>query len=615
MDRPPPLRRGFWLSAIVIFFLLGGALFLASLLPFDSLKPVVDHLVADNSLESFTHPFYRQLRPWMGATGLMLLAAGFSFVRFRQTSQKLLSSLLNQLITTSQTFRRDLAEFARSFYRLERDRRYRLALLAMLVIAITARLLLIGQPFRYDEAYTFIAFAMRPLRAAISDYHLPNNHVFHTALVHFAYQLFGPQPWAVRLPALLAGILMIPATYLVAALLFRLKIIALLSAAMITSTWVWIDYSTNARGYTLLAFFWLLCLALADYLRRNKNLAGWGFLALVIALGFYTIPTMLYPFGILVAWLFLSWLGGDSDHSYGKTFLLYLAGTCIIAAGLTLLLYLPVLRVSGLGAITANQYVRSSGWQVFLESIPGRINATWRLWNSGWPAGFGLLILSGVFLSLLLHKRIARHRIPLHLPFVLGLSGILVVQQIVAVPKVWLFLLPLFLVWAAAGWVGLVEALFRRAKNQQAGWWENAAILVAVGLGVLLAISALSNRAVERALDPEDRSISQDVALFLKEYLQEGDTVLAAVPINYPLKYYFVLYGVPPEVYYQEGRAADYRRLLAVVEPDSNRSLQYVLERHGLAELVDLPAAETIYRSGPTEVYALPLKPAQMPDG
>jgi hypothetical protein len=66
--------------------------------------------------------------------------------------------------------------------------------------------LFIMQPFKHDEAYTVTVFANQPLWGALSDYHLPNNHLFHTLLVHLTYSLFGYSQWAVRLPALLAGI-------------------------------------------------------------------------------------------------------------------------------------------------------------------------------------------------------------------------------------------------------------------------------------------------------------------------------------------------------------------------------------------------------------------------
>ena len=580
---------------------------IASWLPFSALKPLIDSLARDGQVEAFTPLLFQPLRIWLGLLGLSMLAVGCWAIGFRGTSQSLTRRGWQGLISAWRNLWRDLGAVWQSLLNIERDPRYLLGLLTLLALGIFARGVLLEGPFRYDESYTFIAFAMRPFRAAISDYHLPNNHIFHTVLVRAAYLLFGPQPWAVRLPAFLAGALLTPATYLAARLLYDRQV-ALLGAGLTAASWALIDYSANARGYTLLMLFWLISLSLAAYLRGRKNLAGWGLLALAMALGFYTIPIMLYPFGIVMIWLFCSWLAQDVAPAYGRSFPLYLLGAGFATVALTLLLYVPVLRVSGLSAVTANQYVRSPGWAVFLESIPGRVNATWRMWRLGWPAHFDLLVLTGAAFSLAFHKRVAAHRFPLHLAAGLGLAGILVVQQIVAVPKVWLFLLPLFLVWAAAGWVGLAKHILQRRRVISAAWGENLTILATMGLTALLTYSALNNRAVGRAADPEGQSISQETALFLKDDLRDGDAVLAAVPINYPLRYYFLYYNVPAEYYYQDNLAAGYQRLLVVVEPGSKRPLEYVLERQGLLPRVDISAAEIIHRSGLIAIYALPFR-------
>ena len=57
-----------------------------------------------------------------------------------------------------------------------------------------------------------------------------------------------------RLPALIAGILLIPATYL----LFRVisnNLAALLSSALVAVSSPLIEFSTNARGYTTVTLY------------------------------------------------------------------------------------------------------------------------------------------------------------------------------------------------------------------------------------------------------------------------------------------------------------------------------------------------------------------------
>jgi len=59
-----------------------------------------------------------------------------------------------------------------------------IALLIIAAIGAVLRLALLDQPMRYDEAYTFIVYASQPLGQALVTYSAPNNHLFHTLLVH-----------------------------------------------------------------------------------------------------------------------------------------------------------------------------------------------------------------------------------------------------------------------------------------------------------------------------------------------------------------------------------------------------------------------------------------------
>ena len=61
-------------------------------------------------------------------------------------------------------------------------------------------------PLRYDEATTYNNFVSKPLYVALANYATPNNHLLHTFLAKVSVGLAGNEPWAIRLPALLAGI-------------------------------------------------------------------------------------------------------------------------------------------------------------------------------------------------------------------------------------------------------------------------------------------------------------------------------------------------------------------------------------------------------------------------
>ena len=64
--------------------------------------------------------------------------------------------------------------------------------------------------------------------------------------------MFGNEVWAIRLPALVAGIALVPATFAFARVLYG-RAAGLLAAAFVAASSTLVEYSTNARGYTLVA--------------------------------------------------------------------------------------------------------------------------------------------------------------------------------------------------------------------------------------------------------------------------------------------------------------------------------------------------------------------------
>jgi predicted membrane-bound mannosyltransferase len=122
------------------------------------------------------------------------------------------------------------------------------------LIGLLLRLLDLNKSIAYDEAYTFIHFASRPFKHILADYSAPNNHIFHTILVGISYRLFGGDAWALRLPAFVAGNLIIPVMYMTARRFFS-QYQALAAAGLVAVIPLFINYSVNGRGYTLLVLF------------------------------------------------------------------------------------------------------------------------------------------------------------------------------------------------------------------------------------------------------------------------------------------------------------------------------------------------------------------------
>jgi hypothetical protein len=227
-----------------------------------------------------------------------------------------------------------------------------------------------------------------------------------------------------------------------------------------------IDYSTNARGYTLVALFTLLILTLGTIVRKQKNNLAWMLISLFSALGFYTIPVMLFPFGILFVWLFLENLFGgvvtscqanstDAYHSKLE-FLKYWGAVGFASAILTLLFYTQILIFTGPVKVFANNFVAPLPLAHFMLTLSQRLSESWDTWEFRVPLAVIILLAVGLILSLVFHKWLATIRFPLQVAALLWISTLLILQRPNALAKVWLFLLPLVLVWAAAGIVSLL---------------------------------------------------------------------------------------------------------------------------------------------------------------
>ena len=158
-----------------------------------------------------------------------------------------------------------------------------LALLAITTIGLTLRLVYLERPMHLDEAYTYNEYASRGLWTGIMQYTLPNNHLLNTALVWFSTTVLGIERWAVRLPALLAGVAMIPLAWLVAAR-FCGRRAALVAAALAATSEPLVAYSTNARGYTMVGLATLLLVLVAEAIvRTGGTVRQWIELSIVAA--------------------------------------------------------------------------------------------------------------------------------------------------------------------------------------------------------------------------------------------------------------------------------------------------------------------------------------------
>jgi NADH:ubiquinone oxidoreductase subunit 5 (subunit L)/multisubunit Na+/H+ antiporter MnhA subunit len=168
------------LVVLIIGLLLFGYLAIS---PFANQKFLVDSMVADGNLESYTPGIFRIVRGIAIPFSILFVIVLFAVLVSRSKSQELLQVWINWV---RREFHQRWVEIKNLCQALkpDRDEYLQLAILfGIIIFGIFFRYAYLWRPMGHDETYTFMAFASRGLKVVLTDYHLPNNHVFHSILV------------------------------------------------------------------------------------------------------------------------------------------------------------------------------------------------------------------------------------------------------------------------------------------------------------------------------------------------------------------------------------------------------------------------------------------------
>lgn len=419
---------------------------------------------------------------------------------------------------------------------------------------------------RYDEAVTYMYFVRHPWPDALSLYTYPNNHLFHTLLAKASVTVFGNSPWALRLPAFLAGSLLVPACYAVARAIYGARV-ALFAAAIVAASGVLTLYATNARGYSIVALAFLLLMLQAIRLMRGSPSSEWIAFAVIAAIGLWTIPVMLYPLGAVCVWLALSMLV-DGKRAELRRMAIALG----VAAGLTLLAYSPVISREGIAAVTSNKFVQSSGWMEFFQQLPETLREAMTSWSLGIPPIVSFALAACAVFALARHATLSRFRVSLPLAAFVWSAWLLVVNHRAPFARVWLWFLPVAASLAAAGAVTAMERWSRTRRLI-----ADRAPAMAVGFSFAAALSVVFSYAVLVTRDTGTYREADDASAVLAQVLRPGDRVLAGIPTNGPLAYYLDRRGVSPDYLTLDERSA--RRIFAVVDNAEGQDLKRLVAR------------------------------------
>jgi hypothetical protein len=463
-------------------------------------------------------------------------------------------------------------------------------LAAITIIGAALRVTFVFQPMRYDESYTYITYVARPLRTSISYYNCPNNHIFHTLMARECIAMFGAHPWVLRLPALIFGTLMIPAAFFMAAAFFGPNV-AILTSALTASSSILVEYSTNARGYTIECVCFLMILAIAKSLTLKSGATRWRLFSVLSALGFYAIPVMLFPFGIVVVWMILDWLAKDA-HSRDPQLPVRLLSSIALTTVIVFVLYIPVLANTGWRSLVANRFITPQSG--FLLKLLRYLASTWTLAVRDLPAPLIVVLILGIGMSAFVAQPSRGAALRLLAAVVLWSSTVLVTMRAVPDERVWLFALPLFFALSLDGLRILASSIPSRMVLV-------APLLVAVlGYRTIYSGSILNSR--ETGALPDGQAIT----LSLKPFLSEKCHVLGICPSDAILEYYFDRFDLSPLTVVTKVRRDDSGCLFAVTDEPEGQTLESVLSRGGV-DPSELKQATLLAHYAGGNVYKLEL--------
>ena len=413
---------------------------------------------------------------------------------------------------------------------------------------------------------------MKPWYMTISQY-TTNNHLLYSLLAKGSCQFVSDDLACLRLPALLAGIALIPATYVCMRIHFG-RSVGLFTAATLASSPYALDFGTNGRGYTVVALIFVLLFAQAKKLPSTDSLFHWSLFVALAVTGFFTVPIMAYPFAIVLVWV--SWTAlRELPARDWLPFARRMIGAGFAIGFLVGALYTPVFIVTGLGQVAVPKIIVSNQIEnapsLFLRFAQLMLHV-WKNWAFGLAPFFPLFLSVGCIVGALVPKRAAsphRHSLAAVL---LGLGGVLGATKAIPPPWIFLFLLPVAVALGFSGWQ-LVCGFVGKIQNRS----RVTAIVVASCVGILVTNTwtQLASESLDHVRWYVGYREAPLAAQVLKENLIEGDSVRAHLNVVPPLLFYLKKQGLAEAWSY------------AYIDPAPGHDLYFVeSDRYGAEELL-----------------------------
>ena len=562
-----------------------------ALWPSSGIKAIGDHFATDGNMERLTPELIRWLHLIAGGF-FALFAFLFIWGRVKPDARQGFFRSLGRL---PGRWARDIGPFFRDLGGCFQLKTPGFILFLLIFFAGTVlRVLRVSEPLLHDEAYSMAIWGRSDLLFAISDYHLPNNHVFHSVLVNLVYHHIGKTVPLLRLPVLVSGCLLILGVWLLGKTLYN-DFIALTAAGLTAFAPFLVFYSVNARGYELLTLFSVLTVGLAVYVRRKNNIFAWSLLILLSGLNFFTLPIALYPFGGICLWLFLNVIFFHAEESYGTRGRLfkYLITMGLCVSALSMLLYTPLLRYSGWNSFFGNIYIGGTEESTYNATMLSRLKDNVQAFTDTLPVPVIIFLAAGLLLSPFAFRHTSRERISYGLALGVWMGLLIPFQRPNLWPRTLLFLHPFLLLFCASG-----ISLLRRGKWLERGIAGLSALMI-LWAGVSQFVPAVRNHGI---IGPDEQAVQ--VILEREGANASNIHFVTAAQDNAPLWIYADAYGLDSKIF--DKRIA-FNTVYAFVNPKNDsyngpKDLYDLMARFGPGDNFYDPKTEEILMDLPNAI-------------
>ncbi len=467
----------------------------------------------------------------------------------------------NSKASTSLGFRGDLHRVIRDLGK-QTSRSHKQFVLLLILLGAVLRGALLWRPISYEEAFAYVEFATQPIGVLISDYRDPVNHILHTLLTKLSTGIFGVGLVQLRLPAFLAGVLVLPLFYLFVRAMFN-RYIAMMALALVVASGPLIEYSAIARGYSIVWLCFVTSLMLGRHMIKENNATSAILIGVVGAIGMWSTPVMAYPAVLVYLWILFS-LTAKYENTLRQRVVMWLASIGVFLA-LSGLLYAPVIMTHGVDQLLHHRTVAEQGWDQFVLHHADRSFDLWAYIidsSAAWVAVLGFL---GMFYAVYISSKFRF----LVFAMLLGTVPLVMLKTIVGAPPVWTYTLFVFHLSTAIA-VFYVLKFLQEKLFKGLGKRTRTAVTSMVLL-VGFAIPGMTMAWERTAGMPEAHA----TVAYAKKMLRPGDKLYVEYPWDSPVIFNVLAEKMDPAMLH--GDPAPGAQVLAVVVPKNEQTVQSVL--------------------------------------